>query len=167
MAKYTVTHTCGHEQKHQLFGPHRERDRKIQWFSTTLCTECWKQSQQEAAKEVASELKLPQLQGTEKQIAWAERIRIDLGKRFIKSIVQATHHDSRVKESLPGCDYPGVQVLASCDILNEIYHESPDVVEDIRRVVEWFGSCDSARQWIDARDYSDLFEFIDHVKQSA
>ena len=165
MAKYTVLHACGHDQTHQLFGPHRDRDRKIQWLETTLCSDCWKQSQQESAKDATNELRLPQLEGSEKQVAWAERIRIELGRKFIESIIRATHHDPRVKGSLAGCEYPGVQLLAACDTLNEIYYESPEVVDGIRQVSEWFCSCRSSRQWIDCRDCSDLFEFIGITKQ--
>lgn len=29
MAKYTVTHTCGHDHEYQLIGKHTERERMI------------------------------------------------------------------------------------------------------------------------------------------
>lgn len=50
MAKYTVTHNCGHTQTHELFGPGKERERKITWLQTTECKECWIASQKKARK---------------------------------------------------------------------------------------------------------------------
>jgi hypothetical protein len=45
MAKYTIEYTCGHEghREVQLFGPHKERERKLEWMAQEcLCPECWK-----------------------------------------------------------------------------------------------------------------------------
>jgi hypothetical protein len=42
MAGYTITHRCGHTQEHQLFGPGKERDRKIEWLAGTVCSECYR-----------------------------------------------------------------------------------------------------------------------------
>lgn len=50
MAKYTVTHRCGHTQTHELFGPGKERDKKLSWLQTTSCKECWMAEQREARK---------------------------------------------------------------------------------------------------------------------
>lgn len=43
MGKETITHSCGHEQVHQLYGKHSDRDRKAEWLSRQLCTDCWRQ----------------------------------------------------------------------------------------------------------------------------
>ena len=85
MAKYQITHSCGHTQEHVLYGKHsgyNGRDNKIEWLGTTLCKECWKKEQdnkkekvnQEAAEKV-NENGFIELQGSEKQIAWANTIR--------------------------------------------------------------------------------------------
>lgn len=50
MAKYTVNHSCGHTQTHDLFGPGKERERKIAWLETTDCKECWIAKQREERK---------------------------------------------------------------------------------------------------------------------
>jgi hypothetical protein len=50
MAKYTVTHSCGHTQVHELFGPGKERERKLDWFGRQECTECWKVAKRAAEK---------------------------------------------------------------------------------------------------------------------
>lgn len=45
MAKYTISHLCGHDQVHQLIGPHRDRDAKIQWMQGKPCSACWQVEQ--------------------------------------------------------------------------------------------------------------------------
>lgn len=50
MAKYPITHQCGHTETHELFGPGRERDKKISWLKTTDCKACWSAAQREARK---------------------------------------------------------------------------------------------------------------------
>lgn len=48
MAKYTVTHSCGHDQDHQLFGPTKDRESRAAWLQGKVCTECWRESQKTA-----------------------------------------------------------------------------------------------------------------------
>lgn len=78
MAKYTVTHACGHEETVQLYGPTKERDRKLAWLAEQDCPEC-----RRAAK--VAEAKAKGLtQGTDKQIAYAAdilaKVRTDLNE---------------------------------------------------------------------------------------
>jgi hypothetical protein len=82
MAQHTVSHTCGHDQTHQLFGPHKERDRKLVWLESTLCSECYhKQKDADRATHSANAAEsnaqagLVLLTGSERQIAWAESLR--------------------------------------------------------------------------------------------
>ncbi len=43
MATYTITFGCGHAEEKQLFGPEKERTRKIEYFEREgLCSECYK-----------------------------------------------------------------------------------------------------------------------------
>lgn len=82
MAKYTVTHACGHDHTYQLYGPNRERERKIAWLAEQDCPECAKRAREEQHKAEAEEaakvtegMDLPELTGTPKQVAWANTIR--------------------------------------------------------------------------------------------
>lgn len=82
MAKYQITHSCGHDQTHQIYGTNvnGERERKAGWLAGSPCTDCWKKGQDEqlaAEAKAAAEANadLPGLTGSEKQIAWAETIR--------------------------------------------------------------------------------------------
>ena len=75
MAKYSVTHTCDHNVEHQLYGKYDGRQREIERLQAQACTECYRQSQQQQAQQQTAELGLPDLHGSDKQIAWAMTIR--------------------------------------------------------------------------------------------
>ena len=46
MAKYDVHCACGHTETIELYGPHKERYRKIEWLEKEgKCSECYKKSQ--------------------------------------------------------------------------------------------------------------------------
>jgi len=85
MAKYTINYKCGHTAEIQLFGNRDERDRKIAWLeANAVCPECHRarmeQERAEATAKAAADAEaesLPKLNGTPKQIAWAETIRRD------------------------------------------------------------------------------------------
>lgn len=80
--KYDVTFSCGHTATVELFGPGKERERKISWYETHgECPECYKarkQAEREANARAAQEAeknRWPELVGTPKQVAWANAIR--------------------------------------------------------------------------------------------
>lgn len=82
MANYDVTHSCRHSRSVALYGPMRDRESKLSWMERSLCPECYQnQLQSERAKasvEAAQKSKLeglPKLEGSPKQVAWAETIR--------------------------------------------------------------------------------------------
>lgn len=83
MAWYYGTYSCGHEGRTNIVGPTKDRERKIEWHFSGLCPDCHKKKQEEerksANKEAAkksAEMELPELSGTEKQVAWANTLRI-------------------------------------------------------------------------------------------
>lgn len=84
MAKYQITHACGHVQTHQIFGSNTkgQRDSKRDWLASCLCEDCYREEQRakhDSANKVAAATNkannLPSLVGTQKQIEWAESIR--------------------------------------------------------------------------------------------
>lgn len=82
MAKYDITHSCGHKQTHNIVGTNvnGERDRKQAWLADQPCTQCWRQAQaeqraQKSAAAAEDNKGLPELTGSVKQVAWAETIR--------------------------------------------------------------------------------------------
>jgi len=73
---YTVNYACGHTKDIQLTGPTRERERKIRWLETCDCEECQEKARKAAIEKETGERGLPELEGTEKQVAWAASIRL-------------------------------------------------------------------------------------------
>lgn len=89
MAWYYGTYACGHEGRTNVVGPTKNR----QWIADRrfegLCPECYEaklQADREAANadaaKKAKEMELPELTGTEKQVAWANTLRHRLVERF-------------------------------------------------------------------------------------
>ena len=76
MAKYDIEHACGHEVTHNLGGKVSDRARKEDWLAEQPCADCRHRDANDAAKSAAAERGLVSLVGTEKQIAWAETIRL-------------------------------------------------------------------------------------------
>lgn len=94
MAKYYPTFSCGHEHEVVLFGPQKDRDRKLQWYRDSgLCPQCFKDKQ---AVEVESGSEgLPILAGTDKQIQWAAKIRADVIDYVQNKIREAKNTDEQ------------------------------------------------------------------------
>lgn len=76
-----VIHSCGHTEQHMIYGHFAaESDRKAHALARRSCTPCY-QAHKEAAAEAASaslgDQVLPPLTGSEKQVSWAEKIRVE------------------------------------------------------------------------------------------
>lgn len=78
--KYNIKFSCGHEGVIELYGKQEERERKIYLAERYgYCPECEARKREEENKknsELAKAIGLPELKGSEKQIAWAETIRM-------------------------------------------------------------------------------------------
>lgn len=71
MALYGITYRCGHDDMVQIYGTnvHGEREKKAAWYGTIDCPAC------RAAKARQEHDGLPALEGSDKQVAWADDIR--------------------------------------------------------------------------------------------
>lgn len=94
--KYEVTYSCGHTDTVQLYGPNKDRERKLEWLKNQLCPDCNKKHLEEErmkkaklALEEAKVAGLPELTGSEKQIAWALEIR----QTILNGLADANHQD--------------------------------------------------------------------------
>ncbi|MGN7457432.1 hypothetical protein ACTHPH_21695 [Paenibacillus pasadenensis] len=76
MAKYYITHTCGHGHEHVLFGKNTDRERILKSQERSECPDCVRAKNIANAKANALKEGLSDLKGTEKQTEWAEQIRI-------------------------------------------------------------------------------------------
>ena len=78
MAKYQITFSCGHTEEIQLFGKNSSREDKITYFEKQgICSQCYKNQQNLITNQKSSELNLPELIGSEKQVTWANKIRLE------------------------------------------------------------------------------------------
>lgn len=80
MAKYNITHTCGHTERVDIIGHYTQREKRIEYLESKPCFDCIRAEQAAAAKAAAAQvqesgLQLVALTGSPKQIAWAETIR--------------------------------------------------------------------------------------------
>ena len=73
MAQYDITYRCGHTDTVQIYGTnvHGERESKAAWYGTIDCPKCQAANTIKANKEEG----MADLEGSDKQIAWAESIR--------------------------------------------------------------------------------------------
>lgn len=131
MAKYTITYKCGHTEEMQLFGKMADRDRKIAWYATQDCPEC----KAAAARAVAKERGLVELDGTAKQVVWAEQIRdkfLELSEQ-IKKQLETKAEDPRVLELFAVLDDAKKNSKASFWIDNRYDFDS------VRGIIIWTG----------------------------
>lgn len=84
MSWYEGIYSCGHEGRINIIGPTKDRQRKADWYFSNVCPECYKkylkeerENKNKEAAEKSAEMELPKLIGTEKQVAWANSIRIE------------------------------------------------------------------------------------------
>ena len=96
MSWYEGIYSCGHEGRINIIGPTKDRQRKADWYFSNVCPECYKkylkeerENKNKEAAEKSAEMELPKLIGTEKQVAWANSIRIEKINALIdrKSVV--------------------------------------------------------------------------------
>ena len=92
--KYYVTFSCEHEGEVNLYGKAAERDRRIAWYEEEgICPDCYRKMKDEErrkadeelaayADKIETEWSLPELEGTEKQVAWARKIRASYFKKL-------------------------------------------------------------------------------------
>lgn len=99
--KYTVICSCGHERTIDIFGSASERDKKIKWYKqSAVCPDCYKRQREESIEDADKDL--PKLCGTEKQVAWARKIRADLMKsnRILCFVLDGTVTANRIVADL-------------------------------------------------------------------
>lgn len=71
-----ITRECGHQEYAKILGSNsRQKQSRENYESGKLCYECWKAEEAKKAAEKAKEIGLPELEGTEKQVAYATTLR--------------------------------------------------------------------------------------------
>lgn len=80
MAWRTIPHTCGHEERHNLIGPERDRPGKAKWLGERPCSACLAKARADERAQASAEAAeatqdMIALEGSPKQVAWATTIR--------------------------------------------------------------------------------------------
>jgi len=145
MAKWNVTRECGHEEEIQIYGPGKDRESKAEYEATKLCGTCYqakiqadRKAESEQAAEQSKATGLPALQGSDKQVAWAESVRAE----YLAGVVKA--------EQLLAANF-GARGAA----------EAAKALPEIRKQAE---SRTSAHEWIERRDRTAGADLRDAVR---
>lgn len=100
MAWYYGTFICGHKGQVDIIGPHKDREWKAERAFSRLCPECYQEAKKEAQKEadkesatLTKEYELPELTGSEKQVTWANTLRMCFFKDALKTQEQLRETD--------------------------------------------------------------------------
>ena len=98
MAWYDITYACGHTGREQLYGKNEERERRLRYLEGCMCPECEKKNVARRVEEqriTDSAAGLPDLTGSDKQIAWARQLR----KSFLEEWESFCNHVEKQKNS--------------------------------------------------------------------
>lgn len=98
MAHYDAKYSCGHEERIELFGKTSKRESYLEWLTTQKCPKCRRKERDErlAAENAKNagwreqhhvEEIMPDLDGTPKQVKWANDLR--------DGVINRTSHDLR------------------------------------------------------------------------
>ena len=84
MAWYSGTFYCGHEGYINIIGPLKNREKMREYKFSGLCPACCREAllqsrneQNAAARKAAARMELPPLEGSRKQVTWAETLRVE------------------------------------------------------------------------------------------
>lgn len=107
MAWYYGTYACGHEGRTNIIGPGKNREWLSDRHFEKMCSECYEKHLQEErekankeAEEKAILMELPLLQGTEKQVAWANTLRQKMIDDFEERIEIVTEKFKGIDEKI-------------------------------------------------------------------
>lgn len=101
MAKYVVTHSCGHTEEVSLFGKESERERRIAWLEGQPCTEC-------RAEEATG------LTGSPRQRAWAADIREEVQARGAREVTNLSSWSGTPRLGSPATPIRTSMTRTSC-----------------------------------------------------
>jgi nucleotide-binding universal stress UspA family protein len=151
--KYDVTFACGHVGEVTLYGPGRDRERKLQWLSTCKCKDCEEADRQARILKETQDRELPDLIGTPKQIDWASSIRINQIQALEKwsdflagKVEKAEDRISKYRETADAEKLE--RALKSLDGRRQDFAEC-------QRAIECLYGIQESRWWIDHRDDSE------------
>lgn len=80
MSQYEINHRCGHTRTVNITGTNvrGERERRAANLAAGVCPDCYRAHQDATTAEQAAALGLPELTGTDRQVAWAMKLRAEV-----------------------------------------------------------------------------------------
>jgi len=114
MSKHTISHACGHDVVTTLTGNKNDRARRERYLETTLCSECYRAKSIADSKAAAAAATtavgklwtLPALTGSERQVSWANDLRITALAKL----------EAHMKENFDGLQYLSLHGLVQGEI---------------------------------------------------
>ena len=80
-----IKYVCGHEGTIEVYGKDDKRNYVASMKERELCPECYKKEQQRLSNQETQKNGFQELTGSEKQINWANQIRLEIHKSFLDS----------------------------------------------------------------------------------
>jgi hypothetical protein len=159
MAWYYGTYGCGHEGRVNIIGKVKDRQWKADREFEKLCPECWEKEKQRRFEEEnrraateAAEMGLPELTGTEKQVAWANTLR----QKWIEKAEEYIEHEKQILEYLKK-QYPDKKDKAA---------EGERLIGILRDAIDRILLAQTeARYWIDTRYDDPEYAIKDEAKK--
>lgn len=136
--KYDITCACGHGITVELYGKSDSRERKLNAMKKAICPEC----EAKKSMEQAEALNLPILHGSDRQIAWATKIRNDLIVRI----------ENRLKDKLNNFRSALEARKLSENEINKLYNDAEKQAKEVISYVK--NDLQKASWWIDNQNIS-------------
>lgn len=154
MAWYYGTYACGCEGRVDIIGPGKDRGWKKEKAFSRICPDCYKkqleeerkQENQEAA-EKSVEMDLPELTGTEKQVAWATTIRFKIVGNLDKTIekMRAAMAERGV-DTIPGEDIGVNDLLTARQYFIDSHTDSRFWIDNRDKKFSLKGLCEDCKK---------------------
>lgn len=152
MAWYYGTYSCGHEGRVNIIGPTKDRQWKADSYFNSLCSDCYALKKQEEVERIITERDLPELSGTEKQVAWANTLRVKLVQK-IERMQEEQYNYTRLELQSSGYE--------KADVLENLAYQ------DVKEVLDFIlVNRTEAKYYIDNRDES-IFRIIANEAEEA
>lgn len=165
-----ITRSCGHDEEIQVFGPIKNRPAQIARAAGQVCRPCFMAAreqlrQEENAEATRQTATLPPLDGTEKQIVWANTIRwkaiLDIWT-WVNPILQHPKRDY-LRAAIHAVDPGLLEYLRQNPGDHLIWGVIADALEELGmddhrvfRVIAWVFAQTSCRWWIDEGRYGKM-----------
>ena len=155
MAKYNVVFSCGHEAEVELFGPETERRKKIEYFKDRgICPECYnalKAAEADERKAAMEALGLPELTGSPKQVAWAEKLRESRIKEISDTAKNLKKREDAMKEALAKMKSEGKDTTREEGLYDSFREKNAFLLSNVDAPEKIFAVISDARWYIDTQ----------------